>query len=417
MTFLTSYQDMFEQEQDGREVLVRVEGVSKRFCRSLKKSLWYGVQDMGSELVGRKYEHELRPDEFWAVKDVSFELRRGECLGLIGRNGAGKSTLLRMLNGLIKPDKGRIEMRGRVNALIALGAGFNPILTGRENIYVNASVLGLSKKEIDEKLEEIIDFAEIDDFIDSPVQNYSSGMQVRLGFAVATALNPDVLILDEVLAVGDAAFRVKCFNKMHEVLKNAAVIFVSHNMPQISRICSLAMLLQKGKVLQLTREVGRAIAQYHEATESNDRKPILEGSGKTQINSVLILDWEKHPITSITHGESFYLAINISILHKSALNQPKILITISDGEENNIAQIYEEIKPETVSEKLDILLKFDQALFNPGIYSLTVNFLAGNIGELTSVLRHAVSFNVVHSISGFAPIWLHPQSICYNFID
>src|SRR2546427_9437104 len=185
------------------EVLLRAEGVSKKFCRDLKKSLWYGLKDMASELLpfGSKQLSDkgylvsasnngnsptnngitkgaqssaLRPGEFWAVSDVSFELKRGECLGLIGGNGAGKTTLLKMLNGLIKPDTGRIEMRGRVGALIALGAGFNPILTGRENIYVNATILGLKKREIDEKLEEIINFADIGHFIDTPVQSYSS---------------------------------------------------------------------------------------------------------------------------------------------------------------------------------------------------------------------------------------------------
>lgn len=399
--------------QNDREVLVRVENVSKKFCRSLKKSLWYGMQDIASEVLGRKYEHELRPDEFWSVKDVSFELRRGECLGLIGRNGAGKSTLLRMLNGLIKPDRGRIEIRGRVNALIALGAGFNPILTGRENIYVNASVLGLSKQEINEKIDEIIDFAEIGEFIEAPVQSYSSGMQVRLGFAVATALHPDVLILDEVLAVGDAAFRVKCFNRMHEVLKNAAVIFVSHSMPQITRICNHALLLQQGKVLESSRELGRVIARYHEITEYKTQ-PILQGSGKTKINSVFILNSQKQPVTSIVHGEPFYFLINVSLFDKSAINRPKILITISDGEENNIAQVYEEIKPKSLSEILEITLEFDKSLFNPGVYSLTVSLLIGDRGELTTVLRGGASFNVIHSISGYAPIWLHPISTQLN---
>ncbi len=232
------------------DTLIKVEGVSKKFCRSLKKSLWYGMQDLGNELLGRRHggNGELRPEEFWAVKDVSFELKRGEALGLIGRNGAGKTTLLRLLNGLIKPDAGRIEMRGKVGALIALGAGFNPILTGRENIYVNASVLGLSKGEIEDKIEEIVDFSEIGEFIDSPVQSYSSGMQVRLGFAVATALKPDILLLDEVLAVGDVAFRGKCFRRIGEILNDAAVIFVSHNEAQIHRICNTALMLDSGRV-------------------------------------------------------------------------------------------------------------------------------------------------------------------------
>lgn len=254
------------------EVLVKVELVSKKFCRSLKRSLWYGVQDMLSELnpfnrsqngdsliaapqasirdsqpaISDSKSNVLRPDEFWAVSNVSFELRRGECLGLIGPNGAGKTTLLKMLNGLIKLDHGRITMRGRVGALISLGTGFNPILTGRENIYVNGSVLGLTKKEIDERIEDIIDFADIGEFIDTPVQSYSSGMQVRLGFAVATALQPDVLILDEVLAVGDASFRHKCYHRINKLLKNAAVILVSHSMGAISQVCTSVMMMKGG---------------------------------------------------------------------------------------------------------------------------------------------------------------------------
>ena len=258
------------------EVLVRVENVSKIFCRDFKKSLLYGLQDSAKDLMswGKKSgdgrskieggipspicdipsstsrdEESLRPGEFYAVRDVSFELRRGECLGLIGHNGAGKTTLLKMLNGLIKPDAGRIEMRGRVGALIALGAGFNPILSGRENIYVNGSILGLTKAEIDSKIDDIIDFSEIGEFIDAPVQSYSSGMQVRLGFAVATAMEPDVLILDEVLAVGDANFRSKCFQRLGSVLERSVVIFVSHDAYSIRRICDEVILLNKGKCL------------------------------------------------------------------------------------------------------------------------------------------------------------------------
>lgn len=230
------------------ETLIRVEGVSKKFCRSLKRSLWYGMQDLGNEVLGRCHggTGELRTGEFWAVKDVSFELKRGECLGLIGHNGAGKTTLLRMLNGLIKPDRGRIEMRGRVGALIALGAGFNPILTGRENIYVNASVLGLRKRAIDQKIDEIIDFAEIGEFIDAPVQSYSSGMQVRLGFAIATSIEPDVILLDEVLAVGDASFRAKCYQRISSLLSKSAVILVSHNIDQVGQLCTTSIVMSSG---------------------------------------------------------------------------------------------------------------------------------------------------------------------------
>ena len=249
------------------DVLISVDNVSKKFCRSLKKSLWYGVQDMAGEMFGSNTGRDLRPDEFWAAKDVSFELKRGECLGLIGRNGAGKTTLLRMLNGLIKPDGGRIEMRGRIGALIALGAGFNPILTGRENIHVNAAVLGLSRHEIDQKMGEIIDFAEIDGFIDTPVQSYSSGMTVRLGFAIATALKPDILILDEVLAVGDANFQAKCFQRIGEVTKNSAVILVSHSAHHIKKMCDRAVLLERGKTV-MKGDADSVLAFYQQGSEA-----------------------------------------------------------------------------------------------------------------------------------------------------
>jgi len=265
------------------DTLIKVDGVSKKFCRSLKKSLWYGLQDLGSELRGRRHggNGQLRADEFWAVSDVSLELSRGECLGLIGHNGAGKTTLLRMLNGLIKPDQGRIEIRGKVGALIALGAGFNPILTGRENIYTNASVLGLSKRVVDAKLDEIIDFSEIGDFIDTPVQSYSSGMSVRLGFSVAAVLiEPDVLILDEVLAVGDIGFVIKCLNTMRRLTANSAVVFVSHNMQFISSFCTRVMVMKHGVTLLDSPNPAEGIDRYFALVKHEQQ---TSGTGEAQV--------------------------------------------------------------------------------------------------------------------------------------
>lgn len=315
------------------EVLVRVDGVSKKFCRNLKKSLWYGVQDVIGEInpFRRSFEHckngpvndpshsvfhhssiagfpevSLRDGEFWANQDISFELRRGECLGLIGHNGAGKTTLLKMLNGLIKPDRGRIEMRGRVGALIALGAGFNPILTGRENIYVNGAILGLRKREIDAKIDEIIDFAEISEFIDSPVQSYSSGMQVRLGFAAAVnLLRPDVLILDEVLAVGDAAFRAKCEKTISEIMKRAAVIFVSHSASHIQKLCERVLWLERGRV--------RAEGPTRELLPEYSRRKVHTGaaSSLTCIDAITSMGIESENLTA-GYGQALKLRIAIS---------------------------------------------------------------------------------------------------------
>lgn len=268
------------EKKTAGEILVKAEHVSKVFCRDLKKSLYYGVRDVVGEFWPASASSEerlappkedgsdLRPEEFWALNNVSFELRRGQCLGLIGRNGAGKTTLLKMLNGLIKPDRGRITMNGRVGALIALNAGFNPILTGRENIYVNGSVLGLAKSEIDEKFDEIVEFSELSDFIDTPVQSYSSGMQVRLGFSVATALRPDVLLIDEVLAVGDASFRAKCMNRLAKIQAQAAVILVSHNEQVLGNLSDFGLYLHKGKIVT-QGDIKTVLMKYADASFQN----------------------------------------------------------------------------------------------------------------------------------------------------
>lgn len=298
------------------EPLIKVDNLSKKFCRSLKKSLWYGMQDLGREVTGRRHGHygELRKDEFWAINDISFELKRGECLGLIGHNGAGKTTLLRTLNGLIKPDGGRVEMRGSVGALIALGAGFNPILTGRENVYVNASVLGLSKKLVDSRIDEVIEFSEIGEFIDSPVQNYSSGMQVRLGFSVAAILiKPDILFLDEVLAVGDIGFVIKCLNVVRSITQNASVVFVSHNMQFISSFCTRVIIMEKGAVTLDTNKIGTAIEKYYSMIKNTENN---SGSGKAEIHDFKLEIsggiYEKG-ISAINYGDTVNIRMKFSV--------------------------------------------------------------------------------------------------------
>lgn len=230
---------------------VEVRCLSKKFCRNLRKSLWYGIQDIAQEVLCRTQHPEpLRSEEFWALRDVSFSLFPGDALGLLGRNGAGKTTLLRLLNGLIRPDTGFIKIHGRVTPLIELGTGFAPVLTGRENIYVNGAILGLPGKIVDDYMDAIIDFAEIGDFIDTPVQCYSEGMKARLGFAVAAHLVPDLMLVDEVLAVGDLGFQRKCLKQMATYLSTGgALILVSHNMHLIQSICQRCLVLDAGKIL------------------------------------------------------------------------------------------------------------------------------------------------------------------------
>lgn len=231
--------------------VISVEGVSKKFCRDLKQSLFYGVQDIAADLTGgRRHNHRLRPKEFWALQNIDFQLRRGQALGLVGSNGAGKSTLLRILSGLIKPDTGLVRVRGRIAPLIALGAGFNPILSGRENIYANMSVLGLSTQEIKKRFDDVIDFAEIWEAIDAPVQTYSSGMAARLGFACAVHIDPEILLIDEVLAVGDIKFKMKCHQRLAELReKGTSFILVSHNPYHVLNVCDTSIYLKQGKLI------------------------------------------------------------------------------------------------------------------------------------------------------------------------
>ena len=240
------------------EVAIKVEHISKKYCKSLKRSMLYGIKDIARNMIGlSSHSEKLRKGEFWAVDDVSFEVKKGETLGIIGPNGSGKTTLLKMLNGIFWPDKGKIMVKARVGALIEVGAGFHPLLTGRENIYINGSILGMTKKEIDNKFDEIVDFADIGDFIDAPVKHYSSGMFVRLGFAIAIHMEPDILLLDEILAVGDISFRMKCYHRIGEILEKTAVVFVSHDILQTSRICDSVVVMQQGKpVFEGETEIG-----------------------------------------------------------------------------------------------------------------------------------------------------------------
>jgi lipopolysaccharide transport system ATP-binding protein len=252
-------------EQLESDVVLSVRGISKKFCRSLRRSLFYGIQDIAGELTGsRRQSTKLRSQEFWALDDVNFDLHRGEAIGLVGVNGSGKTTLLRIISGLIRPDKGSVRVRGQVAPLIALGAGFSPVLTGRENVYANMSILGLSKKQIDDRFEEVVDFAELWDAIDTPVQNYSSGMAARLGFSCAVHTDPNILLIDEVLAVGDIKFRSKCERKLHGLLeKGTSFVLVSHYAQSLLNICTSAVYLSRGKIT-LSGDPREVLERYEE---------------------------------------------------------------------------------------------------------------------------------------------------------
>ena len=323
MTISITKSEVPDKPQDN-EVVLSVQGVSKKFCRDLKRSLFYGVQDIASELLGiREKSEQLRKKEFWALKDVSFELRRGEALGLVGKNGSGKSTLLRIIAGLIRPDTGSVEIKGRVAPLIALGAGFNPILTGRENIYANMSILGLSKKEIDERFDAVVDFAEIGDAIDAPVQSYSSGMAARLGFASAIHADAKILLIDEVLAVGDVRFRAKCHRKLSKLREGGtAFILVTHNTQALLSACRSAIYLSKGQMI-LSGKSEIVMEKYEDDLFSTSKfktigKIILPNKSKNKefsgayISHIAFRDKYKNEISSFKSGEDIYICIGIN---------------------------------------------------------------------------------------------------------
>lgn len=273
------------------EALIKVKNVSKKYCRSLKRSMLYGIQDIALDSFGIRSEPErLRRDEFWAVSDVSFEVKHGECLGIIGANGAGKSTLLRLLSGIYPPDKGKIRVRGRVGSLIEIGAGFHPMLTGRENIYINGSIMELSIKSIDKKFDAIVDFSAIGDFLDTPVKYYSSGMYVRLGYSIAVHSEPDLLLVDEVLAVGDVSFQRKCLQHMRNYLSNGgSIVLVAHNMHLIQSICTHALVIEGGRPLY-HGEVKSAIEAYMDsmAHEQLSNRPKPPNSVQVEVGHCLI---------------------------------------------------------------------------------------------------------------------------------
>jgi lipopolysaccharide transport system ATP-binding protein len=321
-----------------QEILIQVEQLSKKFCIDLKTSLWYGLKDLYSNVFGNANERLLRPKEFWAVKDISFELRRGECLGLIGHNGAGKSTLLKILNGLIMPDAGKVTIRGRVGALIELGAGFNPILSGRENIYNNGAVLGFTRVEIDTKMEAIIDFSEIREFIDMPVQNYSSGMKVRLGFAIAAQMEPDVLIIDEVLAVGDLGFVLKCFKTIDTILPHTAIVFVSHSMPMVSRICNHIILMDKGLATFQGADVSKAIDLYYTRFATNESTIVFTDHSIELVTSELLNPkGYEEAIPQFDRGSNLQFYFNLRLL--TSYEELEFFVIILDKEQRSVAML------------------------------------------------------------------------------
>lgn len=302
------------------EEVIRVEAVSKKFCCAPRRAVLYAAGDISRSFVGLPTPTgALRTGEFWAVRDVSFSLRRGESLAIIGANGSGKSTMLNLLNRVLMPDSGTIDARGRVGALAAIGAGFNPQLTGRENITVNGLMLGMSLREIRDLSDAIIDFSEIGDFIDVPVHQYSSGMYVRLGFAIAVHAPVEIVLIDEVLAVGDLAFAIKCLRKIVEFRdQGGAVVLVTHALHHVRYVCNRALWLEKGQV----RRLGSAADVAEEYEQHMFAKSNEEGQVLSYDQRVTVLKFD-HP-GRLASGSR--LVIDVDLNFASPVRNPIFLL-------------------------------------------------------------------------------------------
>ncbi len=296
------------------DTVLNLEGVSKRFRRgAAHDTLSEWVMSMGRRLIGRDAPVD-RDDAFWALDDVSFDAARGEAIGLIGPNGAGKSTALKLIARILRPEKGSIEAHGRLTALIEVGAGFHGDLTGRENIYMNASILGMRTAEIASKLDAIIEFSGIAPFIDTPVKRYSSGMQARLGFSVAAHVEPDILIVDEVLSVGDVLFRQRCINRMRELVDGGALLlFVTHQLEQMQSFCSRAIVLDKGRKI-FDGGPGSAVAEYITALKAQEGFMAgSDGDRYARITTFRIRDASGRDVSVFAPDQSLALEVNYEL--------------------------------------------------------------------------------------------------------
>jgi lipopolysaccharide transport system ATP-binding protein len=331
------------------KAIVKVEKLSKQYrlgarqaaYSTLRETLAGGMSALGKRFRrnGNKQDHMV-----WALRDINFEVKPGEVIGIIGRNGAGKSTLLKILSRITEPTSGRVELYGRVGSLLEVGTGFHPELTGRENIYLNGAILGMKKVEIEDKFDEIVSFAEIEKFIDTPVKRYSSGMYVRLAFAVAAYLEPDILIVDEVLAVGDLMFQKKCLGKMQDVTqKGRTVLFVSHNMMAVKSLCTRALLLDGGRIA-CEGSVDQVIDTYLTAGTEMSRTGVVpedvprSGTGEAHIRQVELLDVSNKLIPQLYFGQPFRLTLTVAV--SSQIEDAVVGVGISSLDGTRIATSY-----------------------------------------------------------------------------
>jgi lipopolysaccharide transport system ATP-binding protein len=373
--------------------IIKVEGLSKRYLLN-KSDITKSETLYGSFINGlRNVKNSVRKketEEFWALKDISFEINQGDRVGIIGRNGAGKSTLLKILSRITPPTKGRIEYTGRMASLLEVGTGFHGDLSGRENIYLNGSILGMTRYEIDRKLDEIVAFSEIEKFIDTPVKRYSSGMYVRLAFAVAAHLEPDILIVDEVLAVGDAAFQKKCLGKMNNASKSdgRTILFVSHNMGQVASLCNKGILLSKG-LIEESGEINTIISRYFNDNNTQNSSVIEFHDSSCKeffVKRISICNQQEQSTLNFAHDES--IIINVEVKANSILKDVILGIIIYDSSDKRIftTQLPISDKFSTSSDTI-FKLKIPHTFLVPNSYYFSVGIHIPNIQVIDELLN------------------------------
>ena len=395
------------QNSDNSNLILDVNDVSKVFCRNLKRAMRYGLYDLGKEVIGRgadRAEGKLRPGEFYSVRNANFKIGPGECVALIGPNGAGKSTMLKMINGLIKPDRGEIRIKGKTGALIELGTGFNPILSGRENVYINASVLGMTKRDVDEVFDEIVDFAELHHVIDAPVKTYSSGMRIRLGFSVAANLRPQLLLIDEVLAVGDVGFRMKCFKHLRTlVASGVSIILVTHAIGMLQRVATRSVVFNRGRIVH-DGELDAGCAVYEEILGASERTRAerlqKDTTRDAEISEVEILNDKGQPQKEFNTNDSFKLRIELK--SKVKVNNARVVVALNSpsiGTVSSVSSKFQEFRfdldPQTHPDGRTITLSFAKVPLLLGAYHFNISLYGPETTEFFHRRSGCGTFRIV----------------------
>jgi lipopolysaccharide transport system ATP-binding protein len=379
-------------------LVLDVDHVWKIYCRNLQRAMRYGIRDLGREVFGTGHDRaqeDLRPGEFFAVRDAHFQVEPGECVAMIGPNGAGKSTMLKMINGLIKPDAGQVQIRGKIGALIELGTGFNPILSGKENIYINAAVLGMPKREVDLLFDEIVDFAELGHVINDPIKTYSSGMRVRLGFSIAANLRPQLLLMDEVLAVGDVGFRMKCFKHLRTLVKNGvSIILVTHAVGMLQRVATRSIVFGKGKIIH-DGELETGCTIYEEMLGASDRVRERQHDSKDQmarIEQIEIVNEHGQPQKEFDTGQTVKLQIKLTC--RQPIKNARLVVALCSpvhGVISSMSTVYHGVKfsldPKIDPDGKTVTLKFDDIRLLIGAYHFNISLY----GPETTAFFHRVS--------------------------